>query len=69
MNHSLWHYDPKVSATGEWLYSEMNTGDFWKVGVDYVSQRALLPAVDKSLGHHFCPVILFIDSMLAERIG
>jgi hypothetical protein len=69
MNHSLWHYDPKVSATGERLYSEMNTGDFWKVGVDYISQRALLPATDKSLAHHFCPVILFIDSTLADRIG
>jgi hypothetical protein len=69
MKESLWHYDPKVSATGERVYSEMNTGGFWKLGVDYVAERARLPIADKSLEHHFCPMILFIDSTLVDRIG
>jgi hypothetical protein len=69
LNDSLWHYDPKVSATGERLYSEINTGDFWKLGVDYITQRASLPTADKVLPHFFCPVILFIDATLADRIG
>jgi hypothetical protein len=69
MSNSLWHYDPKVNVSGDRLYSEMNTGDFWKSGVEYVSKRARLPSADQSLIHHFCPVILFIDSTLADRIG
>jgi hypothetical protein len=69
MINSLWDYDPKVNAAGERIYSEMNTGDFWKLGEEYVSQRASLPTADRSLKHRFCPVILFIDSMLADRIG
>ena len=69
LNDSLWHYDPKVSATGKRLYSEINTGDFWKLGVDYITQRASLPTADKVLPHFFCPVILFIDATLADRIG
>jgi hypothetical protein len=69
MNDSLCEYDPKVNDTGERLYSEMNTGDFWKLGVDYVSQRARLSTADQFLPHRFCPVILFIDSTLADRIG
>jgi hypothetical protein len=47
----------------------MNTGDFWKLGVKYVSKWACVPTADQSLSHHFCPVILFIDSTLADRIG
>ena len=69
MAKSLWHYDPKVTHSGDRLYSEMNTGDFWKLGVEYISKCAILPSADKSLSHCFCPVILFIDSMLPNRIG
>jgi hypothetical protein len=69
MKDSLWDYDPKVNDSREHLYSEMNTGDFWKLGVDYVSQYAHLSSADQSLPHHFCPVIIFIDSMLTDRIG
>jgi hypothetical protein len=69
MNNSFWDYDPKVTDCGYCLYSEMNTGNFWKLGVEYVSQRTRLPEADQSLTHHFCPVILFIDSTLADRIG
>jgi hypothetical protein len=47
----------------------MNTGDFWKLGVEYVSKRARLHTADQSLTHRFCPVVLFIDSTLANRIG
>jgi hypothetical protein len=46
MANSLWHYDPKVTNSGDRLYSEMNTGDFWKLGVEYVSKRAYLPTAD-----------------------
>jgi hypothetical protein len=69
MANSLWHYDPKVNNSGDRLYSKMNTGDFWKLGVEYVSKQARLPTADQSLIHHFCPVILFIDSTLADQIG
>ena len=69
MKGSLWHYDPKVSTGGERLYSEMNTGDFWKLGAEYVAERARLPTADNSLQHCFCPVILFVDATLADRIG
>jgi hypothetical protein len=69
MKDSLWHYDSKVNAEGERLYSEINTGDFWKLGADYVAQRARLANCDKSLDHVFCPVILFVDATLADRIG
>ena len=61
MKDSLWEYDPKVNASGERLYSEMNTGDFWKLGADYVADRARLPDADKSLEHYFCPVNFFVD--------
>jgi hypothetical protein len=53
MANSLWHYDPKVTNSGDCLYSEMNTGDFWKLGVEYVSKCARLPTADKSLTHRF----------------
>jgi Plavaka transposase len=69
MKASLWHYDSRCSSSGERLYSELNTGDFWKLGVDYVSQRASLPTADNVLPHYFCPIILFIDATLADRIG
>jgi hypothetical protein len=69
MKDSLWHYNPKVTAGGERLYSEMNTGDFWKLGADYVAQLAGGANSDNSLDHLFCPVILFVDATLADRIG
>jgi Plavaka transposase len=69
MKDSLWDYDCSVSSSGERLFSELNTGNFWHLGVEYVSQRASLPTTDKVLPHIFCPVILFIDSTLADRIG
>jgi hypothetical protein len=55
MKDSLKHYDPIVRAIGERLYSEMNTGDFWKLGVDYVTKSVCLPTVDKALQHFFVP--------------
>jgi hypothetical protein len=69
MKGSLWHYDPKVSGSGEQLYSEMNTGDFWKLGAEYVAERACLPTANKSLQHCYCPMILFVNATLADRIG
>jgi hypothetical protein len=69
LKDSLLPYDPKVSATGKQKYSKMNTGDFWKLGVDYVMERASLPTADKALQHFFCPVILFIDATIVDRIG
>ena len=38
MKDSLWDYDCSVSSSGERLFSELNTGDFWHLGVEYVSQ-------------------------------
>ena len=69
MKESLWEYDPKVNASGERLYSEMNTGNFWKLVADYVADRARLPDADKSLEHYFCPVIFFVDMTCVDRIG
>ena len=66
---SLWHHDSRCSSSGECLYSELNTGDFWKLGVDYISQCAALPTADNVLPHSFCPIILFIDATLTDRIG
>jgi hypothetical protein len=69
MNGSLWQYECIRSASGERLYSELNTGDFWKLGVDYIDQHASLPTADNVFPHLFCPIILFIDATLANRIG
>jgi hypothetical protein len=69
MANSLWDYYLKVNNSGDCLYSKMNTGDVWKLGVEYVFKRARLPTADQSLIHHFWPVILFIDCMLADQIG
>ena len=50
----------------------MNSGDFWKLGDEYVAKRVndLDPSlcVD-GLPHFLCPVILFIDSTLVDCIG
>ena len=73
MKDSLWGYNEKIHpVSGKRVYAEMNTGDFWKLGDDYVENR--VNALDPSLcvdglKHHFCPVILFIDSTLVDRIG
>ena len=69
MKESIWDYDPRVTAGGDRLYSEMNTGDFWKVGADYVSERVLQSNADITVRHQLCPVILFVDATLADRIG
>jgi hypothetical protein len=71
MANSLWDYDPKVTNSGDYLtiFQEMSTGDFWKLGVEYISKRDRLPTADQSLTHRFCPVILFISSTFANRIG
>jgi hypothetical protein len=49
----------------------MNTGDFWKLGEDYVANRKsrLSPSLQDGLSHRLCPVTLFIDSTLVDRIG
>jgi hypothetical protein len=40
MKDSLWGYNPQVCPdSGERVYAEMNTGDFWKLGKDYVANR------------------------------
>ena len=50
----------------------MNSGDFWKLGDEYVAKQVndldLSLPVD-GLPHFLCPVILFIDSTLANHIG
>jgi hypothetical protein len=34
---SLWGYNELIDpVSGDRLYSEMNSGDFWKLGNDYV---------------------------------
>ena len=69
MHNSLWDYDAKLNDKGDRVYSEMNTGDFWKLGCAYVRMRASLPTADKSHRHVFIPVILFIDATLADNLG
>jgi hypothetical protein len=72
MENSLWGYNPQVhSDTGERVYAEMNMGDFWKLGEEYVESRVsrLGPTELDELPHRFCPVIIFIDSTLVDRIG
>ena len=72
ISDALWNYNPQLhQETGERVYAEMNTGDFWKHGDDYVANRVM--SLDPSLRaddlpHRFCPVILFIDSTLIDRI-
>ena len=73
MMDSLWGYNELIdSVSGDRLYSEMNSGDFWKLGDDYVLKQVndLDPSlyVD-GLPHFLCPVILFVDSTLVDRIG
>jgi hypothetical protein len=73
MKDSLWGYNEQNHAvSGKRVYAEMNSGDFWKLGKDYVGNR--VNALDLSLRgdglpHCFCPVILFIDGTLVNRIG
>ena len=39
MMDSLWGYNKLIDpVSGDRLYSEMNSGDFWKLGDDYVSK-------------------------------
>ena len=39
MTDSLWGYNKLIDrVSGDQLYSEMNTSDFWKLGDDYVSK-------------------------------
>jgi hypothetical protein len=39
MTDSLWGYKELIDpVSGDRLYSEMNSGDFWKLGNDYVSK-------------------------------
>lgn len=49
----------------------MNTGDFWKLGEEYVETRRknLDPSLQDGLPHRFCPINIFIDSTLVDRIG
>lgn len=70
MNDSLWGYNPLVHpVTGERVYREMNTGDMWKLGDEYVQSRVSSLDPSDGLPHKYCPVILFIDSTLVDRIG
>jgi hypothetical protein len=69
---SLWGHNFQVDPIShERVYSEMNTGDFWKLGEDYVANRKsrLDPSVQDGLPHRLCPVTIFIDSTLVDRIG
>jgi hypothetical protein len=72
MNDSLWLYNPQVHpVSGDRVYAKMNTGDFWKLGDEYVKNcvNALDPSLHcDGLPHRFSPVILFIDSTLIDRI-
>jgi hypothetical protein len=47
----------------------MNTGDFRMLGAGYIAERAHLPTADKSLQQCFCPMILFVNATLADRVG
>jgi hypothetical protein len=73
MNDSLWLHNPQVHPdSGERVYAEMNTGDFWKLGDKFVQScvNGLDPSLQcDGLPHMFCPVILFIDGTLVDRIG
>jgi hypothetical protein len=72
MQESLWVFNPKRDATGQRVYSELNTGDFWCLGDNYVRERVrgLPPDVySDRLDHFLSPVILFIDGTLADRLG
>jgi hypothetical protein len=69
MCDSLWRYNACVDYdSGDKLYGEMNTGNFWKLGGDYVQNRVNALAVHDGLQHYFCPIILFIDATLVDRI-
>jgi hypothetical protein len=38
MSDALWNYNPQLHReTGERVYAEMDTGDFWKLGDAYVA--------------------------------
>jgi hypothetical protein len=40
MSDALWEYNPQLHReTGERVYAEMNTGDFWKLGDAYVANQ------------------------------
>ena len=72
MNESLWGYNPQVDPMSqERVYSEMNTGDFWKLGEEYVANRQsrLDPQTQDGLPHRLCPVTLFVDKTNVDRIG
>ena len=50
----------------------MNSGDFWKLGKEYVEKQVndLDPSLrGDGLPHYLCPMILFINSTLVDHIG
>jgi hypothetical protein len=72
MSDALWNYNPQLHReTGKRVYVEMNTGAFWKLGDAYVANQvnSLDPSLLDGLDHRFCPLILFIDGTLVDRIG
>ena len=70
MKDSLWGYNPLADPLShERVYAEMNTGDFWKRGEEYVSNRKVRLATSDGLPHRLCPIIIFVDSTLVDRIG
>ena len=70
MKDSLWGYNKWIhQVSGEWLYAEMNSRDFWKLGKEYVAKWVNDPDPSlhgDGLPHYLCPVILFIDSTLVS---
>jgi hypothetical protein len=70
MDGSLWDYHPQQvdPVTGERVYTEINTGDFWKLGTEYVLRCTEISDTDKN-SPLFCHVHLFIDATLADRMG
>jgi hypothetical protein len=57
MDGSLWDYHPQVDpVTGEQVYAEINTGNFWKLGTEYVLRHTEISDTDKNSPHFLsCP--------------
>ena len=69
MKGALFGYHEKTDENGNRLYDEMNTGDFWKLGDQYVRDRVSRLGLDDGLPHYLCPVLLFADGTICDRLG
>jgi hypothetical protein len=72
MTDSFWGYNPQIHPdSGKRVYAEMNTGDLWKLGDEYLSNQVncLDPALHDGLPHRYCLVIFYIDGTLVDWIG